>query len=89
MEPFSQKPRERVIRKKISRIFDYDVDTSVISPEEALEYILWPRHGDRPNHRRIQAWFHHCARIRRSRQERALQRLRLLSIQGSVDQGRN
>ena len=85
MEPSSRKPRERAT----PRVLEYEIDISVISPEEALDYIQWPRHGERPNHKRIQAWFHHCARIRRSRQERAVEKLRLLSNQASVPQGSN
>jgi len=45
---------------------EYDVDFILITPDEAGDYLDGLTGRDRTNHRRIQAWFDHCARIRRN-----------------------
>ena len=41
----------------------FEVDTTVIGIEEAHDYL--DTFGSRHSHRRLQAWFNHCARIRK------------------------
>ena len=43
---------------------DFDVDVRFLSHEEVDEYLVGLTGRERRNHRRIQAWIHHCARIR-------------------------
>jgi hypothetical protein len=45
---------------------EYLVDPELITADEAVDYIDGLSGRDRTNHRRIQAWFDHCARIRRN-----------------------
>ena len=43
---------------------DYEVDLRFVTVEEAVEYLHALRGRERRNHRRVQAWFDHCERIR-------------------------
>lgn len=43
---------------------EYCVDDTFISTDEARHYLGGLSGRERVNHRRIQAWFDHCARIR-------------------------
>jgi len=45
---------------------EYVVDFILITPDEAGDYLDGLTGRERSNHRRIQAWFDHCARIRRN-----------------------